>query len=156
MVKTSTDPRARLHEGVGEAKQAVGVGAHRPRDVDEQDDPARAGAAATVVDPPRLAHAAQLLPQRGRSVDGAGPRAHVAPGPALGAAGGGREEARERGTLLEAQWRRRGGAAPPARSPAAWTASSPVADPRPRPLLEGCLHDGLRARRASPAWAARR
>ncbi len=40
----------RLDEGVGEPQQAVGVGAHRARDVDEQHDPARAGAPGAVVD----------------------------------------------------------------------------------------------------------
>ena len=66
-------PRSgRLHEGVGQPQQAVGVGAHRARDVDEQDDPARARAPGAVMDAPRLAHAAQLLAERGGAVDGSG------------------------------------------------------------------------------------
>src|SRR3546814_2675325 len=47
-------PRSgRLHEGVGQPQHAVGVGAHRARDVDEQDDPARARAPGAVMDAPR-------------------------------------------------------------------------------------------------------
>ena len=63
-----------LDQAMPQTEQRVGIGTHRPADIDQQDQAARAGGAAPVPDRAGLAQAAHLLPQRGARVDAAAAR----------------------------------------------------------------------------------